>query len=88
MLVPIPPKSALVVFIFAVSAQLVPFQTSVFPVWLGVYPPVANAAVFETPIALDSELLAVFKSFTSVQLVLFHDSVKSLLVKLGGFAPP
>ena len=50
----------------ATSVQALPFQLSVFPTFVEVYPPEAIAAVYGPP--PHPNLLAPFRSATSVQL--------------------
>ena len=64
--------------------QLLPFQDSQAPVLDPLYPPIARAAVLDPTPTLD--LLAVFKSATSVQVDPLYNSVRATPV--GGPNPP
>jgi hypothetical protein len=65
----------------AVVDQLVPFQfcvaSDLFPVGPS-SPPKAKAAVLDVPAPLPPDIGGAFKSFTSVQLVPFHNSVTAV----------
>ena len=78
-------------FISEVSAQLTPFQVSVFaivgPDGLFFSPPKTIADELLAPL-LAASLLAWFKLFTSVQLLPFQDSVFAVFTVGPGPVPP
>jgi hypothetical protein len=84
LLAPKDPKLYLGVFISPDSVQLVPSQSSLSVFEEGPSVPPAAIADVCIPI-LDIAYLAVFRSFTSVQLEPSHDSV---LATLPGLFPP